>query len=367
MNSWVAFFLKIRIFRKMPTEKEILKQIERGDFSLPPISFRLLEVQPRIRGNFRADALIEVTWRDFKTEFIVELKSISTPKAFQSALNNLKTFSSGENLGLMLIMPYLNDKQLQELEREGISGIDLCGNGVVVVRGKFVVYRSGGRNRFPYSAPIKNICRKNSSMVGRVSFARTVYNSVQEVLEEVKKLDLLANRWDKKPMSISTVSKSLKALEEDLIIERNGFIRLLQPDKLLEKLGEYYLPPDSKRKIRIKLTEKTESIIQLLGNVSQNAGMPIVATGITSVTQYAVMQRGDMLSVYCPGIEELLQLIPGSESDRFPDLELIETEDQRVYFDSRMQQNFGWASPVQVYLELMRGDKRDRETADQVK
>ena len=351
----------------MPTEKEILKRLEGGDLSLPPLLFRLLEVQPRIRDNFRTDALIEVTWRDFKTKFIVELKSISTPKAFQSALNNLKILSSEENLGLMLIMPYLNDEQLQELDGEGVSGIDLCGNGVVVVPGKFAVYRSGGRNKFPSSTPIRNIYRKNSSMVGRVFLARTGYNSVQDVWGEVNKLDLLANRWDKKPMSISTISKSLKALDEDLIIERNGFIRLLQPDKLLEKLSEYYLPPNSKKKIRIKLTEKTESIIQLLGNVSQNAGMPIVATGSTSVTQYAVMQRGDMLSVYCPSIEELLQLIPGSESDRFPDLELIETEDQRVYFDSRMQQNFGWASPVQVYLELMRGDKRDRETADQVK
>lgn len=351
----------------MPTEREILKRLERGDLSLPPLSLRLLEVQPRMRDDFRADALIQVSWRNISAKFIVELKSISTPKAFQSALNNLKTFSSRENLGLMLIMPYLNDKQLQELEREGVSGIDLCGNGVVAAPDKFAVYRSGGKNRFPSSAPIKNIYRKNSSMVGRVFLARSGYNSVQDVLEEVNKLDLLVNRWDKKPMSFSTVSKSLKVLEEDLIIERNGFIRLLQPDKLLEKLSEYYLPPDSEKRIRIKLTEKTDSIIQLIGNVSQNAGIPIVATGTTSVTQYAVMQRGDMISVYCPSIENLLKLIPRSESDRFPNFELIETEDQRVYFDSRMQQNFRWASPVQVYLELMRGDKRDRETADQVK
>jgi hypothetical protein len=351
----------------MPTEKEILKLIERGDISLPPLSFRLIEVQPRMRDNFSADALIEVTWRDFRTRFIVELKSISTPKAFQSALNNLKILISEENLGLMLIMPYLNDGQLQELEREGVSGIDLCGNGIVVVPGKFAVYRTGGRNRFPSSAPIKNIYRKNSSMVGRVFLARTGYNSVQDVWEEVNKLDLLANRWDKKSMSISTVSKSLKALYEDLIIERNDFIRLLQPDKLLEKLSENYLPPDYGKRIRVKLAEKTDSIVQLLGDISQNAGIPIVATGTTTVTQYAVMQRADMLSVYSPNIENILEFIPGSESDRFPDLELIETEDQRVYFDSRLQQNFRWASPVQVYLELMRGDKRDRETAEQVK
>jgi hypothetical protein len=45
----------------------------------------------------------------------------------------------------------------------------------------------------------------------------------------------------------------------------------------------------------------------------------------------------------------------------------METEDETVYFDARKEGNFWWASPVQVYLELMAGDKRDRETAEQVK
>ncbi len=45
----------------------------------------------------------------------------------------------------------------------------------------------------------------------------------------------------------------------------------------------------------------------------------------------------------------------------------IETEDETVYFDARKEGNSWWASPVQVYLELMAGDKRDQETAEQVK
>jgi hypothetical protein len=79
------------------------------------------------------------------------------------------------------------------------------------------------------------------------------------------------------------------------------------------------------------------------------------------------MQRGDVLSVYCPRLEILLERLPGSRLDRFPNLELVETEDETAYFDARKDGNFWWASPVQVYLELMAGDKRDRETAEQVK
>ena len=53
--------------------------------------------------------------------------------------------------------------------------------------------------------------------------------------------------------------------------------------------------------------------------------------------------------------------------DRFPNLELQETDDETVYFDSQEQGHLRWASPTQVYLELMAGDKRDQETAQQLR
>jgi hypothetical protein len=79
------------------------------------------------------------------------------------------------------------------------------------------------------------------------------------------------------------------------------------------------------------------------------------------------MQRGDLLTIYCPKVEVLLEKLPGSQSDRFPNLELLETEDEPVYFGARQEDGFWWASPLQVYLELMAGDKRDQETAGQLK
>jgi hypothetical protein len=159
----------------------------------------------------------------------------------------------------------------------------------------------------------------------------------------------------------------LKTLEEDLIIERKDTIRLLQPDKLLEKLSENYAPPKIKERVRLKVSERSQTIWKILREQSQELSLPIVATGTSSVGQYAVMQRGDILSVYCPRLEMVLERIPGSQSDRFPNLEFIETEDETVFFDARQDGNFCWASPLQAYLELMIGDKRDQETAEQVK
>jgi hypothetical protein len=358
---------KMEINRKIPTEREMIEQLRRGKVSLSPLSFRLLESAPVAGGNLRFDALVETSWRKSIAKFAVECKSLSTPKAFQDGLNRLKISSLPKGYLPLLFLPFLSQRQLQELEQEGISGIDLCGNGVVVVPGMFAVFRTGEKNRFSSSAPIKNIYRRNSSMVGRVFLFRTGFETVQEICSEINRRNMLVNRWDKKSMSLSTVSKALKTLGEDLIIARNDTIRLLQPDRLLEKLSDNYAPPTIKERVRLKISEEAGAIGELLMKLSQALGLPLVAAGTSSAGRYAVMQRSDLLSVYCPRLETLLERLPGSQADRFPNLELIETEEETAYFDARQEGDFWWASPVQVYLELMAGDKRDQETAEQVK
>lgn len=345
----------------------MIEQLRMGRVSLPPLSFRLLKGRPQAEGNLRFDALVEASWDESIAKFVVECKSLSTPKAFQDGLNLLKTSSLSKGCWPLLFVPFLSEQQLQELERKKISGIDLCGNGVVIIPEMFAVFRSGGKNRFTSSAPIKNIYRKNSSMVGRAFLLRSGYDTVKDVCAEINQRNLLVKRWDKKAMSLSTVSKALKTLQEDLIIAREDTIRLLQPDKLLQKLSENYAPPNIKERIRLKIPEGIGTIEELLRKESQALGLPLAAAGMSSVDRYAVMQRGDLLSVYCPRLAILIERLPGSQSDRFPNLELIETEDETVFFDGRQEKNFWWASPVQVYLELMTGDKRDQETAEQVK
>jgi hypothetical protein len=351
----------------MPTEQEMLDQLRQGRVQFPPLALSFLDNQPDAGGDKRIDAYIEAKWNRKSARFAVECKALSTPRFFQNSINYLKLLRLPKNIFPMLFMPFLSEQQLRELEKEGISGIDLCGNGLVVSPGAFSVFRSSGKNRFPSSAAIKNIYRKNSSMVGRGFFVYPDFQSVQDIRATINQRNLLVNRWNKKPMSLSTVSKVLKTMVDDLIITRTEAIRLLQPDKLLEKLQENYSPPVVKERIRLKIPEKNKPILKLLSEQSQQLELPLLASGTSSVTRYTVMQRGDLLTVYCPKIEMLLGRLPGSQSDRFPNLELLETEDEPVYFDARQEDGFWWASPLQVYMELMIGDKRDQETAEQIK
>jgi hypothetical protein len=52
------------------------------------------------------------------------------------------------------------------------------------------------------------------------------------------------------------------------------------------------------------------------------------------------MQREERLSLYCPEAKRVQAAIGGRETDRFPDVELIETLEQPLYFDARQESGF---------------------------
>ena len=95
---------------------------------------------------------------------------------------------------------------------------------------------------------------------------------------KVNRRNILVERWNKSLMSLSTVSKSLKALEEDLIIDRKETIRLLQPAKLLEKLSQNYASPNINERIPMKVQAEGEALRQLLRRQSEELGLPITNT-----------------------------------------------------------------------------------------
>jgi hypothetical protein len=357
-------------YRKLIDRGLMLRMLAEGGIDFPPLSIRWSPLVPESGGGQYTDAEVETTWGQRTWRFVVQMKASSTPMAVQSAISLVTSCAASRDALPMVIVPYLSSQQMQELERSGVSGIDLCGNGIVMVPDELLVYRSGQPNRFPSSAAIKNIYRKNSSMVSRVFLARPSFGKLSEVWAEVNDRNPLVKFFSRPPMVLSTVSKAVKGLEEDLLVSREkGAIRLIQAAKLLDQLLDNYRPDKDLPVIRRRVNLPTSELPATLLRLGRELNLPICATGLCSVNRYAVMQRGDMLSVYCPRPDVLLSRLPGNESDRFPNLEIVPSEEETDYFDSRVDSETGffWASPVQTWLELMRGDGRDKETAKQVR
>ena len=56
-----------------------------------------------------------------------------------------------------MCVPYLNDAAIQRLEEAGISGVDLCGNGILIdPPGGLLVRRTGHPNLYPYTVPVRD-------------------------------------------------------------------------------------------------------------------------------------------------------------------------------------------------------------------
>ncbi len=359
---------KTKLNKKMISERDIIDRLNQGQVLLGPLRFCRSALERRGMDGRSIDAIVSIAWNEMQVEFAAEIKAQSTPKIFRQALYKIRAATRDTGMNPMIIVPYLNREALMELEREEVSGVDLCGNGVIIVPGKLYVQRSGQRNQFPSSAPIKSVYRRKSSLVGRVFLARPRYPRVGDVVAEINRRDILAAQQGR-AITFGTVSKVIRALEDDLILGREGSsLRLLQADKLLEKLSMNYTPPKTADVISWRIPGETEgqSIAGILSRAFQNP-VPAVVTGTSSVSMYAVMQREEMISIYCQNPEGWLANVPGSRTDRFPTISVIRTDDTSAYFDARRESGLVWASPVQTYLELRAGDKRDQDTALQVR
>jgi Fe2+ or Zn2+ uptake regulation protein len=327
-----------------------------------PLSIKILEKDYKISKTSREeiDLLLNISWEKTSEEFITEVKKQGTPKKIKEAIYNLEKYKeklsdskSEKTVYPLIIAPFLSEDTLKLLIERQISGIDLSGNGAVIVPGKLFFYKTGEKNKFPASSPIKNVFSGVSSTVARVFLLKPEYESVGEVVDEVNRRGSSA--------SFSTVSKVLKSLEEDLIISRNQEVSLIDGKRLLNSLTKNYSPPQ----IGSHVVGKVSDVPETLKQIRQTAKKEEFRYARNEPSKYTVMPSagGAIAKIYTDSIKKLADEIQITETDRFPNIELIETEEPTVYFDLREDEGFYWTSPLEVYLELANGGKREKETA----
>ncbi len=344
----------------MESEKEIIDFIKGGRLRVGPVSFEIEDVASRYSSD-QPDILMKAKWGDSEALFAAELKRYGSDNAILQAANQALYFAERLNMKPLVLVPWLSEEQLLSLERRNVSGIDLCGNGVLLAPG-ISVFRSGSPNKFPASRPIRRIYEGTSSLVARVFLLKPKYRTVSAVYEEV------ISRGGE--ITLPTVSKALKQLEDDVIIVKSSDgIRLVQATKLLNRLRENYEAPKRSAIVRCKITVD-DDIPKILNKAAKRANLRLVLSGASSVEYYASMGRDPMDSYFCTAIpdDELEDL--GAKIDttsRFPNTEFQVTSSEYVYFDARKDKKGRVvASPIQTYLELATSDKRGQETAERI-
>jgi hypothetical protein len=342
----------------LPTENDLLMRVRRGDITFPP-----LEVTYEAPPAREIDAGMRMTWGKKTVRFAAECQRQSSERNVLAAADQARQLARKVDLEPLVIFPFLDEPVIERLESAGVSGVDLCGNGVVIVRDRWYLRRTGAPNPFRADGVIKNVYRGASSVVARLFLARREFDSVQAALDE------LSRRGG--GVTLATVSKVCTRLADELIIERKRggvtTLRLLQPDKLLDRLAANYAPPAVTELVSGKLRGMDPAEFRrALGEWAERTRNRVALSGASSVPAYAVMARAGADQFYCTDVAGLVRSLGDKfqPADRFATVTLEETANEEVYFDRRGDLT---ASPVQTFLELTAGDKRDQETAEQVR
>lgn len=262
---------------------------------------------------------------------------------------------------VILIAPYFNEKKIQTLQKNRINGIDLCGNGIIISRGLLLGF-VGRPNQFLSKEKHINPYAGVTAQVLRVLLRSTTHKQLEHLHQEIQRRG--------GTITASGISRAMKALESDYIAGKKQSWRavLWQPEAALEKLSQSWAKTSSRIIWRGRIQQPLNEFLPKIFQNAARENAPVVMTGIGSAPKYTNINLENTAYVYAESFEALLQDLPTEKTERFPNLEIRLSPDQNVFFDTYTdQQGIRWASILQSYLEMSRGDARLQDAAQPIK
>ena len=338
----------------------MLSRLHPGAMLLAPLVIRTSEIA-RANSGQRVDARIEAAMEgeDHRFRFVVESKSRSTLEALHAAIGKARA-EARDNEWSMIQVPYLSPERLEFLQREQVSGVDLCGNGVVIIPGRLCVVRSGQPNRYRDSRPLNNPYRGRSGLVARTLLERPSWPSLSGMVEWINQAGA--------DLSMAQASKAIAALQGELIVRKvGGAINLQDPLRLLDKLGLQWKASSISVRQAFRVGESAEVWARRL---SSDSRLNWAVSGESSASRYVLFTQGGPRRIAVSDLPRATSLLGGTPESvsNFADIELLERADPGAFFQSTIDETgTKWASRLQTWLELQSGDARQREAAEDVK
>ena len=330
-------------------ESKALEELSTQGNLYSPLTVKVSN-RPLLSMSRNSDVGIELGWQNQSILFDAEIVARTSPQLLE-----MKALKLRKNKGLnpqLVIVPFLSDSVVEILKENNLSGLDLNGNYYITTP-QFLAIRLDKKNEYKESATIRKIYSGTSSVVCRYFLtASNLAQGVGEITEDIRKMGC--------KLTAPTVSKVIKRLEEELILSRtsNGF-KILQKDKLLENLKNGYAEPKIVEQKRLKVPIGP---LDFLKSISYKKRWCL--SGVSSANRYTVATFPQAYDVY---VDEIPKSWLEWEDNRFFNLILKKTQSDFVYFDRFESENIFFSSKLQTYLELARGDKRERETSEELR
>ncbi len=261
----------------------------------------------------------------------------------------------------MIVAPYISAKQADMLSPTGISWLDLSGNMVIRVADRIYIERTGRPNRFPDTAPIKKIFQGTASLVARALLLEpTGFASVSQIVECVERRG--------GAITLSTVSKVLMSLEEELLVARSRrAISVSAPRQLLDRLAAGYAASRSGARMTTHhfAVEEPET---MLARLCLELGSTYIFCGFYAA-QLKGLAAGGRIAMYVSDMNRFREAISRLNSAVYPDEEfgnlcVAETKNRLPWFNAEMRDEGRVVDELQLYLEMMSDTPRGPKIAE---
>jgi len=349
------------------TEEQVIQSLKSMGGLYSPLTINGLVEQVSLPEGYQVDAVIEFSIQNgpsFKA--VVEIVPVSTPQNILMGARQLADYfgkAKKTNMVPLVVAPYIGAKQAKILADKGVSWIDLSGNMSIRVSNRVYIERTGRPNRFPDTAPIKKIFQGTSSLVSRALLLQPEgFSSLYEMV------DFINNRNAK--ITLSTVSKVLKSLEEDLLINKGeSLISVAYPDKLLERLAE-----GSRNSTERKRRKTYKFVIENIQQLSP--GLIGECKDYLACGFYAAQIKGlavtDKMTMFVKDIEQFRRkaekkLVSITADAEFGNVIITETNDPGVWFNPDWRLIDSVVDDIELYLEMIGGTPRGPKIAEQLK
>lgn len=350
------------------TEEQVIQSLKSMSERYAPLIINRIAEQVSLPEGYRVDAVIEFSIQNGPSfEAVAEIAPVSTPQNILRRARQLADYfgkAKKTNMVPLVIAPYIGVKQAMILADKGISWIDLSGNMSVRVSSRVYIERTGKPNRFPDTAPIKKIFQGASSLVSRALLLKPEgFSSLYEMVDFI-------NARNAK-ITLSTVSKVLKSLEEDLLVTKSKkMIYVTNAERLLERLKESYIN-STERKAGETYRFATDKHDAMFVAFNEMLSIDYVACGFyaaqikgLAVTEKITIFVRSMESVKRAAVRKQIQITPDAE---FGNVSITESSDPGVWFNADIKPCSAIVDDIELYLEMIADTPRGPKIAEQLK
>jgi hypothetical protein len=360
------------------TEQEIIEQLRKGTpfEGLSDISIVETQLAPPMGARFtdpssRPDVVLRLDFAGVFMTVYGEVKTQVTPKLLKQIgpwLARVKTLNPAETYAL--ICPFLSPISQQYCQENMIDFIDLSGNVLLRFPSKILIQRLNRPNIYRERQRFRNPFGGASSRVVRVllQFPSRAWTGTA-IGKELNQESERQNRGKEFQLSVSSISKTIQSLEEELLIRRDALqIVVLEPRQLLFRWADKYRD-HYKWARRSSWTSKNPFGFDVQSSIkgfqSQFEDLDFAVTGAAAANLIAPFVNIDRIDVFISqkSSSEALRAL-NTEPSVGPDFLFTYPYDSGVFMYARKINDLPVVSNIQAYLDCYARGGRDMKQAD---